>query len=240
MELASEATALLTASVDAPFLTSLLVSFQDWESGRKLPSVIHNPVCTDRPWRRHWDRLCPCWKGSKSKNVYLIRGIMFYMAPVCLIIFFQPSVFFSLFDRHVCLGIVHLLYPFLLIFISASGTMYTYRLKLFHSPKGRWVSHSDTSGSFQWPEAQYYNHFSRPVSGGKSVWEWRWFLSLWGQPPATHTSPSSGRLPRLGAWEAAGAHPGPASQRHVRLWATGLRAWDEEALQTLSVVMRLL
>ena len=153
---------------------------------------------------------------------------------------FQTSVFFSLFDRHVCLGIVHLLYPFLLIFISASGTMYTYRLKLFHSPKGRWVSHSDTSGSFQWPEAQYYNHFSRPVSGGKSVWEWRWFLSLWGQPPATHTSPSSGRLPRLGAWEAAGAHPGPASQRHVHLWATGLRAWDEEALQTLSVVMRLL
>lgn len=148
-ELASEAIALLTASVDAPFLTSLLVSFQDWGSGRKLPSVIHNPVFTDRPWHRHRDRLCPCWKGSKSKNVYLIRGIMFYMAPVCLMIFFQPSVFFSLFDRHVCLGIVHLLYPFLLIFISSSATMYTYRMKLFHSPGNQRLNDSDTSGSFQ-------------------------------------------------------------------------------------------
>ena len=161
------------------------------------------------------------------------------MAPVCLMIFFQPSVFFSLFDRHVCLGIVHLLYPFLLIFISSSATMYTYRMKLFHSPGNQRLNDSDTSGSFQWPKAQYYDHFSRLVSGGKICVGVEVVSQPLGAASSYRTSPSSRRFPRLGAWKAAAAHPGPASQHHVHLWANGLRAWDEEALQTLGVVMRL-
>ena len=112
----------LTASLGASFLTLLLVSVQDLGEWQET-SLCYSQSCFHRPTLAQASRqtVCPCGKGSKSKDVYLIRGFIFYVAPVCLVIFFQPSIFSSLFDRHACLGIVHLLYPYLLIFIHWIG-----------------------------------------------------------------------------------------------------------------------
>ena len=143
---------------------------------------------------------------------------------------FPALSFLPLFDRHVCLGIVHPLYPFLLIFISSSGTMYTYRIKLFHSPMGQWLNDSNTSGSFQWPKAQYYDHFSGLVSGGKICVRVEVVSHPLGgsrQRP-THPRPVEGSPPCTCF---------SATCSSLSKWAPCL---GQEALQTLSVVLRLL
>lgn len=78
-----------------------------------FPLLLTVPVFTDRPWWWHRDRPCVSARNVQTaKNVYLIRGFMFCMASTCLVIFSQPSIFFSLFGRHMSLGIFYLSYTY--------------------------------------------------------------------------------------------------------------------------------
>lgn len=72
------------------------------------------PLCycclfKDRPEHRHKVSLCPCWKVWKRK-MCIWEEAQCYMGLhlVWLVMFSQTSIFFSLFDRRVRLGIVTL------------------------------------------------------------------------------------------------------------------------------------